>query len=84
MMAALGNGKRLRLACLYSLIAAFTMAMAGSAQEDVVARFNRAVELQKKEAWKEAEEEYRAILAASPDYAEAHANLGATLMRQDR
>ncbi len=55
-----------------------------SAQEDVSVKFNRALELQKKGAWKEAEEAYRAILSAEPKYAQAHANLGAVLMRQDR
>lgn len=55
-----------------------------STQEDATARFNRAFELQKKGAWKEAEEEYRAVLAVAPDYAEAYSNLGAVLMRLDR
>jgi len=35
-------------------------------------------------AWKEAEEEYRAVLSPARNYAEAHANLGAVLMRRDR
>ncbi len=55
-----------------------------SHQEDIAARFNRALEFQKKGAWKEAEEEYRAILSMAPDYAEAYSNLGAVLMRLDR
>jgi magnesium-transporting ATPase (P-type) len=49
-----------------------------------VARFNKAVELQRKGELKEAEKEYRAVLAAAPNYAEAHANLGAVLIRLDR
>lgn len=53
-------------------------------QAAIDARFSRALELQQKGAWKEAEREYRAVLAAAPGYAEAHANLGAILMRQDR
>ena len=53
-------------------------------QEDVTAKFNQALEFQKKGDWKGAEVAYRAILALAPDYAEAHANLGAVLMRQDR
>ncbi|HEV8132418.1 MAG TPA: tetratricopeptide repeat protein [Acidobacteriota bacterium] len=51
---------------------------------DIVARFNHAVELQRRGAFQEAEAEYRAVLAADPDYAEAHANLGAVLMRSNR
>src|SRR2546428_4979875 len=51
---------------------------------DGVARFNHAVELQRSGAFKEAETEYRAILQQDPNYAEAHANLGAVLMRMDR
>jgi len=53
-------------------------------QEEITARFNHALELQKKGDLKEAEAEYRAILADAPNYAEAHSNLGAVLMRQDR
>ncbi|HEY3130424.1 MAG TPA: tetratricopeptide repeat protein [Acidobacteriota bacterium] len=51
---------------------------------DVVARFNHAVGLQRKGALKEAEATYRAVLQEDPNYAEAHANLGAVLMRMDR
>jgi tetratricopeptide (TPR) repeat protein len=48
------------------------------------ARFDRALELQRAGKWAEAEAEYRAVLAARPNYAEAHANLGAVLIRMDR
>ena len=50
----------------------------------VAARFDRAVKLQRAGKWAEAEAEYRAVLAARPNYAEAHANLGAVLIRMDR
>lgn len=46
---------------------------------DRLDKFNRAVELQRQGALKEAAAEYRALLAARPDYPEAHANLGAVL-----
>jgi tetratricopeptide (TPR) repeat protein len=48
---------------------------------DVATRFNRAVELQRQGALKEAVEDYRALLAGAPNYAEAQANLGAVLAR---
>jgi len=48
---------------------------------DAGARFNRAVELQRAGSWKEAAAEYRQVLALVPNYAEAHANLGAVLVR---
>ncbi|HEU4388075.1 MAG TPA: tetratricopeptide repeat protein, partial [Blastocatellia bacterium] len=51
--------------------------------DSVETRFNRAAELQRQGAWKEAEAEYRAIIAVSPNYAEALANLGVVLARQD-
>lgn len=50
----------------------------------VVARFNKAVELQRKGELQEAEVAYRAILSEAPNYAEAHANLGAVLIRLDK
>ena len=43
--------------------------------------FNRAVELQQQGKLNEAADEYRAALKLKPDYAEAHANLGAVLAR---
>ncbi len=49
--------------------------------EDVRARFNHAVELQRQGSWSEAAAEYRQLLAAAPNYAEAQANLGAVLVR---
>jgi len=57
---------------------------AQAAKEDVAARFSRAMELQRKGMWKEAENEYRALLKIAPKYAEAHANLGAVLVRLDK
>jgi tetratricopeptide (TPR) repeat protein len=51
---------------------------------EVAARFERAVELQRQGALKEAADEYRAVLRLAPDYAEAHANLGAVLARAGR
>jgi tetratricopeptide (TPR) repeat protein len=48
---------------------------------DVAARFDRALELQNQGAFKEAADEYRALLRIAPNYAEAHANLGAVLSR---
>jgi tetratricopeptide (TPR) repeat protein len=46
---------------------------------EVAERFNRAMELQRQGALKEAAEEYRAALKRAPNYAEAQANLGAVL-----
>jgi tetratricopeptide (TPR) repeat protein len=51
---------------------------------EAAALFQRAVELQRGGQFAEAEAQYRALLAVRPDYAEAHANLGAVLMRLDR
>lgn len=64
-------------------------AMAGDPQiqsrsDPIAARFNKAVQLQRQGAWKEAEAEYRALLVVAPRHAEAWANLGAVLMRVDR
>lgn len=51
---------------------------------EITARFNHAAELQRSGNLAAAEAEYRAVLTAAPAYAEAHANLGAVLMRLDR
>src|SRR5260370_26199055 len=48
---------------------------------DAAARFKRAVALQHQGALNEAAAQYRALIALAPDYAEAHANLGAVLSR---
>jgi tetratricopeptide (TPR) repeat protein len=48
---------------------------------ETAAKFSRAVELQQQGKLKEAADEYRAVLKLKPDYAEAHANLGAVLAR---
>jgi len=52
--------------------------------ETAVARFNRAVELQRQGALEDAAAEYRAFLEVAPAHAEAHANLGAVLSRLGR
>jgi len=54
------------------------------AATDAAAGFARAVQLQQAGKWAEAEAEYRAVLAARPNHAEAHANLGAVLIRMER
>ena len=51
---------------------------------EVAAKFNRAVELQRREQLEQAAEEYRGLLAIAPNYAEAHANYGAVLSRLGR
>jgi len=48
---------------------------------EATARFNKAVELQRQGALKEAADEYRALLDAYPDYIQALGNLGAVLSR---
>ena len=48
---------------------------------DTTARFNRAVQLQRQGALKEAGAEYRALLTDKPDYLEALANFGSVLSR---
>jgi tetratricopeptide (TPR) repeat protein len=48
---------------------------------EITARFNRAVELQRQGALEEAAAEYRAVIKSAPEYAEAHANLGAVMSR---
>ncbi|HEY2933857.1 MAG TPA: tetratricopeptide repeat protein [Acidobacteriota bacterium] len=55
-----------------------------NASAALTTRFAHAVELQHQGNFAEAEAEYRAILKLNPDYPEAHANLGAVLMRLDR
>ncbi len=70
---------------LFWLLFALQSAMASQgAASDPAAAFARAVKLQQAGKWAEAETQYRAVLAARPDYAEAHANLGAVLIRMDR
>ena len=51
---------------------------------EVATKFNRAVELQRREELEQAAEEYRGLLAIAPNYAEAHANYGAVLSRLGR
>ena len=51
---------------------------------DTTERFNRAVELQRQGALKEAAAEYKALLDANPNYVEALANLGSVLSRLGR
>ncbi|MBO0722575.1 MAG: tetratricopeptide repeat protein, partial [Blastocatellia bacterium] len=48
---------------------------------EIAVKFKRAVELQRQGALEEAAVEYRAVIKSAPDYAEAHANLGAVLSR---
>ena len=62
----------------------FFLLVSQAATGDVAERFNRAVELHRKGDLAAAETEYRAVLSAAPQYAQAHANLGALLMRLDR
>jgi tetratricopeptide (TPR) repeat protein len=50
----------------------------------VAPKFDRALKLQQAGKWAEAAAAYREVLAARPNYAEAHANLGAVLIRMDR
>jgi tetratricopeptide (TPR) repeat protein len=52
--------------------------------EEITARFKRAIELQRQGALEEAAAEYRAVIKSVPDYAEAHANLGAVMSRLGR
>ena len=51
---------------------------------DTTERFNRAVELQRQGALKEAAAEYKALLEANPNYVEALGNLGSVLSRLGR
>ena len=53
-------------------------------QEDATVKFNRAAELQRQGKLQEAAAEYKALLAAHPDYVEALANFGAVLARLGR
>ena len=67
------------------LAAAQPLLVAGDGtQSSIEELFNRAVTLQREGNLKEAESEYRAILARKPDYAEARANLAAVLIKTDR
>jgi tetratricopeptide (TPR) repeat protein len=72
-----------QLLMLSALLLTFmSLSFPGYGQSDAItARFNRAVEFQRQGAWKEAAAEYRALLVAAPNYAEAQANLGAVLSR---
>jgi tetratricopeptide (TPR) repeat protein len=63
------------------LLALCLIYSAAQAQSDTAARFNRAVELQRQGALREAAAEYRALLEANPNYVEALANLGSVLSR---
>ena len=65
-------------------LAVLLFLLVSQADGSIAERFTRAVELHRKGALAAAEAEYRAILSAAPQYAEAHANLGALLMRLDR
>jgi tetratricopeptide (TPR) repeat protein len=62
---------------------AFILAVSPLFQQpaEIIARFNRAVELQRQGALEEAAAEYRAVIKSAPDYAEAHANLGSVMSR---
>lgn len=61
-----------------------SISAASSQSAELVNKFNRAVELQRAGLFQEAANQYQSILAAAPNYAEAHANLGVVLMRLDR
>jgi tetratricopeptide (TPR) repeat protein len=65
----------------HALLLVLILALQVQQPAEVAIKFNRAVELQSQGALKEAAVEYRALLAVAPDYAEAHANLGAVLAR---
>lgn len=67
---------------LQSLLLIFVIALSSAAQQpEAAAQFNRAVQLQQQGKLDEAAAEYRSLLKTKPDYAEAHANLGAVLAR---
>src|SRR5687768_5896726 len=68
---------------VYSLLFVL-LVTAWQAPADLASRFSRAVDLQRRGELVAAETAYRALLALAPGYAEAHANLGAVLMRLDR
>jgi tetratricopeptide (TPR) repeat protein len=59
----------------------FVLSLPFQQPAEIAARFNRAVELQRQGAFEAAAAEYRAIIKSAPDYAEAHANLGAVMSR---
>src|SRR5262249_52224499 len=64
------------------LITSFCLTSPGQQPvSEISAKFNRALDLQRRGAWSEAEAEYRAVVALAPDYAEAQANLGVVLSR---
>src|SRR5678809_1221748 len=72
----------MRLALLVTILAWFSPGFQQAPQaNDVAARFNRAVELQRQGALEEAASEYQALLRIAPNYAEAQANLGVVLGR---
>lgn len=51
---------------------------------EVAAKFDRAVEFQRRDQLEQAAEEYRGLLTIAPNYAEAQANYGAVLSRLGR
>ena len=67
---------------LLTLVLSFSLSIQQST--DITTRFNRAVELQRQGQSKQAADEYRVLLKVSPDYAEAHANLGVVLAQLGR
>ncbi|RPI26248.1 MAG: tetratricopeptide repeat protein [Acidobacteria bacterium] len=66
------------------LVLAFSGLLFAQDQVDLTARFNRAVELQRKGALEEAAYAYQAVVKDAPRYAEAYANLGMVLSRLNR
>ena len=73
---------------LKALLITLLLALPSGAQQPgadgggIAARFERAAELQRRGELKEAEAEYKALIAFAPQLAEAHANLGAVLARR--
>ncbi len=55
-----------------------------SSSSDLNRRFDKALELQRKGDLRGAEAAYREVLKVAPRYGEAHANLGAVLIRLNR
>ena len=53
-------------------------------EPDTAVQFSRAVALQQEGRFREAEQEYRALVKRKPDYLEAFANLGAVIAQQGR
>ena len=69
------------------VLLAFVLILSQGLQQqpaEAVGKFNHAVELQRKGSLQEAVSEYRALLAAHPNYMEAHANLGVVLAQLGR